>query len=93
VEPSDHSEVEALGKVMIGLQANVNYHNVAMGQGQEPDRGLTCWMHQHISALSNKYWLTGCVEKPGADSYKHQMLLFHIFSIATQIYDSNDHLI
>ena len=47
VEPSDHAEVEALGKVMIDLQANVNYHNVAMGQGQEPDRGLTCWMHQH----------------------------------------------
>lgn len=29
-------QVEALGKVMISLQANVNYHNVAMGQGQEP---------------------------------------------------------
>lgn len=28
-------EVEALGKTMIGLQANVNYHNVAMGQGQD----------------------------------------------------------
>eukprot|EP00439_Symbiodinium_sp_Y106_P047493 s1232_g6.t1 len=28
-------EVEALGKVLIGLQANVNYHNVAMGQGQD----------------------------------------------------------
>jgi len=28
-------EVEALGKVMIHLQANVNYHNVAMGQGQD----------------------------------------------------------
>ena len=34
-------EVEALGKVLIGLQANVNYHNVAMGQGQDsPDAGL-----------------------------------------------------
>ena len=32
-------EVEALGKVMIGLQANVNYHNVAMGQGQDWDLG------------------------------------------------------
>eukprot|EP00930_Biecheleria_cincta_P085161 TRINITY_DN7456_c0_g2_i1.p1 TRINITY_DN7456_c0_g2~~TRINITY_DN7456_c0_g2_i1.p1 ORF type:complete len:2485 (-),score=519.86 TRINITY_DN7456_c0_g2_i1:101-6748(-) len=28
-------EVEALGKQMIALQANVNYHNVAMGQGQD----------------------------------------------------------
>lgn len=27
--------MEALGKTMIGLQANVNYHNVAMGQGQD----------------------------------------------------------
>merc|ERR1719387_1703832 len=28
-------EVEKLGKKLIGLQANVNYHNVAMGQGQD----------------------------------------------------------
>merc|ERR1719265_145476 len=28
-------EVEALGKKLIGLQPNVNYHNVAMGQGQD----------------------------------------------------------
>ena len=28
-------EVETLGKRMIALQANVNYHNVAMGQGQD----------------------------------------------------------
>ena len=31
-------QVEALGKVLIGLQANVNYHNVAMGQGQATDK-------------------------------------------------------
>merc|ERR1740138_1156958 len=28
-------EVEAMGRKLIGLQANVNYHNVAMGQGQD----------------------------------------------------------
>merc|ERR1719421_706509 len=28
-------EVEAMGKKLIGLQQNVNYHNVAMGQGQD----------------------------------------------------------
>merc|ERR1719158_1493840 len=28
-------EVEALGKKLVGLQLHVNYHNVAMGQGQE----------------------------------------------------------
>merc|ERR1719301_58658 len=28
-------EVEAMGKRLINLQANVNYHNVAMGQGQD----------------------------------------------------------
>jgi len=28
-------EVEALGKKIIQLQANVNYHNIAMGQGQD----------------------------------------------------------
>merc|ERR1719311_946654 len=28
-------EVEAMGKKMVNLQANVNYHNVAMGQGQD----------------------------------------------------------
>ena len=28
-------EVEAMGRKMIGLQANVNYHNIAMGQGQD----------------------------------------------------------
>jgi len=28
-------EVESMGKKTIGLQANVNYHNVAMGQGQD----------------------------------------------------------
>jgi dynein heavy chain len=28
-------EVEIMGKRLIGLQANVNYHNVAMGQGQD----------------------------------------------------------
>jgi len=28
-------EVEALGKKIVQLQANVNYHNVAMGQGQD----------------------------------------------------------
>jgi dynein heavy chain len=28
-------EVEAMGKKLIGLQPNVNYHNVAMGQGQD----------------------------------------------------------
>ncbi|CAD7941439.1 unnamed protein product [Amoebophrya sp. A120] len=28
-------EVEAMGRKMIGLQPNVNYHNVAMGQGQD----------------------------------------------------------
>jgi dynein heavy chain len=28
-------EVEAMGKRQIGLQQNVNYHNVAMGQGQD----------------------------------------------------------
>jgi len=28
-------EVEKLGKKLIGLQNNVNYHNVAMGQGQD----------------------------------------------------------
>jgi dynein heavy chain len=28
-------DVEAMGKRQIGLQANVNYHNVAMGQGQD----------------------------------------------------------
>jgi len=28
-------EVEALGRKLIQLQANVNYHNVAMGQGQD----------------------------------------------------------
>merc|ERR1719482_2362723 len=28
-------EVEAMGKRQINLQANVNYHNVAMGQGQD----------------------------------------------------------
>jgi dynein heavy chain len=28
-------EVEAMGKRMIQLQQNVNYHNVAMGQGQD----------------------------------------------------------
>merc|ERR1719421_1191397 len=28
-------EVEAMGKKLVQLQANVNYHNVAMGQGQD----------------------------------------------------------
>jgi dynein heavy chain len=28
-------EVEAMGKKLVNLQANVNYHNVAMGQGQD----------------------------------------------------------
>merc|ERR1719161_1690500 len=28
-------EVEAMGKKLINLQLNVNYHNVAMGQGQD----------------------------------------------------------
>merc|ERR1719163_18865 len=28
-------EVEAMGRKMIQLQANVNYHNIAMGQGQD----------------------------------------------------------
>jgi dynein heavy chain len=29
-------EVEALGRKLIGLRSGVNYHNVAMGQGQDP---------------------------------------------------------
>merc|ERR1719197_440515 len=28
-------EVEAMGKKLVNLQSNVNYHNVAMGQGQD----------------------------------------------------------
>merc|ERR1719503_260706 len=28
-------EVESMGKKLVSLQLNVNYHNVAMGQGQD----------------------------------------------------------
>ena len=34
--------MEALGKILIGLQANVNYHNVAMGQGQVGTLATEC---------------------------------------------------
>merc|ERR1719327_1943645 len=79
-------EVEAMGRKMIQLQANVNYHNIAMGQGQDVvamaklDLGHKegHWvMLQNIHLMPS--WCCELEKKLDAFAVENSHLLFRLF--------------